>query len=485
LRVTFVAAPWRDQINAYPPLGVAYLAAALRSHGHEPQILDFGLQPDIPLEEAATQIAALKPELVGFTDFTHLHNQTITLAKEVRKLTDVPIVFGGPHPTVFPESTVMEDPIDYVVFGEGEHTIVALVNALDGRGNIADIEGLCYRSGGQAVQNRARPFEEDLDSLPFPARDLLEIGAYPLHTDDGEKMVTVVTSRGCPFSCKYCFKGVFGKRYRGRGAENIAAELKEIIDRYGIRNFYFVDDLFAFNKKRLHRWLDIVEAEGLDIRWQCLARPDILGQEDYRRMARAGCMAVHFGIETGDPEIMKRIGKTITVKDARNAVKYARRAGIHTKGYFMTGLPGDTVKTIKKTMKFAVSLRLHKAMFSLTTPFPGTDLWHVLALKYPAVSDKQKFEQAYYWSSQPSELRPFFNLSEVDDVTLARLTEEAQSTFWKWRTRRRQFQEKYGKAVGWLIWRVSLLTKYRVVASLKRRLVGAEPSTRPEEGGTC
>ena len=379
----------------------------------------------------------------------------------------------------------MEDPIDYVVFGEGEHTIVELVDALRARRNIADIEGLCYRSGGKAVRNRARPFEEDLDSLPFPARDLLDTTAYPLHTDDGEKMITVVTSRGCPFSCKYCFKGVFGKRYRGRSAENIAAELNEIIDRYKINNFYFVDDLFAFNRKRLHQWVDIVEAEGLDIRWQCLARPDILRAEDYRRMARAGCMALHFGIETGDPEIMKRIGKTITLDDARNAVKHARRAGILTKGYFMTGLPGDTVKTIKKTVKFAVSLRLDKAMFSLTTPFPGTDLWHVLAQKYPTVSDEQKFEQAYYWSSQTSAIRPFFNLSEVEDETLAKLTQEAQSTFWKWRTRRRQFQDKYGRVIGWFIWRVSLLTRYKLVASLKQRLLGAEASGQIEEGGTC
>ncbi|MGQ9666194.1 MAG: B12-binding domain-containing radical SAM protein [Anaerolineae bacterium] len=468
MRVALISPKWNQMVNSYPSLGLGYLAAVLERRGDEVRIFDFGLDPRRPLEEEVLDVLAFRPDVIGLTAMTtsyHSAEQTISL---LRAGTHAPMVLGGPHATVFPERTLREQPaLDYLVFGEGEETMLELMEVIEGRRDPATVAGLCYRRAGQVMCNPARPLIRDLDALPFPARHLFQLERYPLYAPDGGRLLTVLTSRGCPYNCSYCFKGIVGRTYRQRSPENLIQELKELIRTYGIHNFYFIDDLFTLDVKRLNVLLDMMIAEGLDIRWQCLARVDRVTPELLRRMAAAGCRQIHYGIESGDQEILERVGKRITLEQVRQAVRWTAEAGIRSKGYFMLGLPGDTEETMEQTIQFAASLDLDDAMFSLTTPFPGTRLWEELVARSPETQYNSDFSRAYYYNSYTEEIAPFLNVSEVSDQRLSQLAIEARRRFDESR-RKRKYQRRLGKPLGTALWAAS---QWKPVRAIGRRIL--------------
>ncbi|MGC8825486.1 MAG: B12-binding domain-containing radical SAM protein [Anaerolineae bacterium] len=342
MKVALISPKWNQMVNSYPSLGLGYLAAVLERRGDEVRIFDFGLDPRRPLEEEVYDVLAFRPDVIGLTAMTTSYHSAEEIMTLLRAGTRAPMVLGGPHATVFPERTLQEQPaLDYLVFGEGEETMLELMEVIEGRRDPAAVAGLCYRRDGEVICNPARPLIRDLDALPFPARHLFQLERYPLYAPDGGRMLTVLTSRGCPYNCSYCFKGIVGRTYRQRSPENLILELKELIRTYGIRNFYFIDDLFTLDVKRLNVLLDMIIAEGLDIRWQCLARVDRVTPELLRKMAAAGCRQIHYGIESGNQKILDRVGKRITLEQVRQAVRWTAEAGIRSKGYFMLGLPGE------------------------------------------------------------------------------------------------------------------------------------------------
>ncbi|MEW5766879.1 MAG: radical SAM protein [bacterium] len=463
MKIGLVSPAWDVMVNSYPPLGLGYLAASLRREGHEVKIFDFGLRPGMEPDQEADEVVGFKPDLVGITVWTHLYYHSLELAREIKcRNLNIPIVLGGPHITVYPLTAFEDGLIDYTIYGEGEETIVELVQSLEGKIAREEIRGLCYRNSGSAVKNDPRPFITDLDSLPLPARDLLEVKKYPLRSNEGEPMTTILTSRGCPYSCIYCFKGLFGKKYREKSALQVVNEIEQVRQQEGIQNFYFVDDLFVFNRNRLHQIISLLKEREIKIKWQCLARVDKLKKEDYPLMAEAGCYGIHFGIETGNEEIMKQIGKHITLDQVRKAVGWAREAGIRTKGYFMIGLPGDTKATIRQTLEFAIDIDLDEAMFSLTTPLPGTELWEMARKKEGGLSEREAFSQAFYFTAGQADLKPLSNLSGgLSDEELVRFAQQAPGIFWKRCLRKREFRERFGYYLGSLVYGVSLLSRLR------------------------
>ena len=471
MRIALAAPPWEVMANSYPPLGLAYLSSRVKQDGFEARIFDFGLTPDLAIEDAAAQIGAFDPDVVGISTWTHTYAKSVQLAQAVRRASDAVTVFGGPHASIFPQDTAREPDVDYVVYGEGEETFAELCRALRDGDCVKDVEGLCYERDDEIVQTAPRPLIKELDRLPFPDRDGLRIGDYPLKTQDGQPMTTVLTSRGCPYRCVYCYKGLFGTRYRQRSAEGICDEVEQIVAEYGIRNMYFVDDLFVFNTKRLERFLALVRERNIQIDWQCLARVDRLEPEHYEAMADAGCVEIHFGVESGDPGILKAIGKRISPAQVRSAVSCASQAGIRTKGYFMTGLPGDTMGTMRKTLRFACGLGLDDAMFSLTTPLPGTELWERIRDDVPGLNDPAAFADAFYFAGEGRERTgPLFNFSHVSDEDLVAFTRAAPGVFWKRSVRRQELQARFGRIVGWMMWRASLLSALPAVRQLRSAL---------------
>jgi anaerobic magnesium-protoporphyrin IX monomethyl ester cyclase len=495
MRIALVSPKWNEMVNSYPPLGLGYLAAILENEGHSVSIFDLGLDPDGSLEDGADAIASCSPDIVGITAMTNNYHSASKTCALLKARTGCPIVVGGPHSTIFPERVVSDPSVDYVAFGEGEDTMRELVKAIASEGprpsddTLQAVRGICFVSGDEAIRTPPRPLIEDLDALPFPARHLFELARYPLYSAGGERMVTLLSSRGCPYKCVYCFKGIVGRTYRQRSPENVIDEIRYLEREFGYRSFYFVDDLFTLDRRRLAAVCDQIIEEGLDIRWQCLARADRVTPDLLALMYRAGCREIHYGIESGNPQILARIGKGITLDQARTAVAWTFEAGILAKGYFMLGLPGDTEETIEQTIEFANNLDLDQAMFSLTTPFPGTQLWDELVARNPSVSSDQDFSRAFYYTRYDQRIEPFFNVSDVPDERLSQLAHEAQERFQEAR-RRRKYLRTLGPLIGRVVYALSTIDPVRrmghslLATRLLRRVKGLRrlgPSDLREE----
>ncbi len=449
MKIALAAPRWKNG-NSYPPLGLAYLAASVQRAfpKAEVKIFDFNLQMKSTTMSNAEEALAFKPDLIGITCMTNVYKEALELARSIKKRAEVKIVFGGPHPSVFPVETLKNDCVDYVIAGEGESSFCELINALDNDENdFSHIKGLHYKSGGEVVSNDPCALVADLDDLPFPARGLLTLDDYPLKTSDGKVIATVMTSRGCPFHCTYCFKGLFGKSYRQRSAESIVAEVEDVITNFGVRDIYFIDDIFMLNLERVRKICELIIKKKLGIRFQCLARVDRISEKLLDLLTRAGCVEIHYGIESGNQEVLNRIKKGISLKQVKKAVKLTKRAGIRVKGYFMTGLPGETLETVRQTIDFADSLDCDDTMFSMTTPFPGTDLFEALKAKHPGMRFDDKFVDAYYFCGDDAMIPTFFNLSNIPSDELVEITRKANSDMIV-KKRRDRYKKKFGNVVG-------------------------------------
>ncbi|MAG31025.1 MAG: hypothetical protein CL908_09065 [Deltaproteobacteria bacterium] len=437
MNFALVAPPWEVMINSYPPLGLGYVAGAAIQAGFPTTIHDYGLNPHVAVGRIVDEVLDAEPEVIGITTWTHLYHVCCDLAKAFkRRRPDVTIVMGGPHVTIFPAETLDEEPAcDYVIAGEGEIAMVELLAVLDPNDGewtadrIGEIAGLSWRGESGPVKNPTRGINTEIEDLPFPARDVMEIEKYPLRAWDGERMTTMMTSRGCPYACTYCFKGLFGRRYITTPNDLIIAEMEEIHEKYGITHFYFVDDLFVVNINRLMDFVDRMKERNLGFRWQALARVDRLEKEHYVAMAEAGCSKIHYGIETGDPEVMIRVDKEATLEQVHNAVTWCHEAGVMAKGYFMIGLPGDTEESVERTIDMACDLPLEEAMFSLTTPFPGTAMWNDIKDRFDGIPRKELFKRASYYYGTKTLSEPMFNMSQLSMDRLIELVNDAEYAF--------------------------------------------------------
>jgi anaerobic magnesium-protoporphyrin IX monomethyl ester cyclase len=471
MRIALISPKWNEMVNSYPPLGLGYLAAVLEADGHEVSIFDLGLEPKTPIAEDIRRIVATAPDLVGLTAMTNNYHSAEAIMAGLKEQLHCPLVIGGPHVTLFPERIAADPRVDYVVYGEGEETMRELVRVLlqeghaPSAGALRQVQGLCFSAGREIICNPSRPLIRDLDSLPFPSRHLFSLDRYPLYAPNGERMVTLLSSRGCPFNCSYCFKGIVGRTYRQRSPDSIIAEIRHLTEHYGYRHFYFIDDLFTIDRRRLTAITQRMIDEKLDIRWQCLARVDRVTPETLQLMYRAGCREVHYGIESGNPEILESLGKRITMEQVRQAVAWTAKAGILAKGYFMLGLPGDTEETMQQTIHFASELELDQAMFSLTTPFPGTRLWNELKAQRPEIEFNQDFSKAFYYNNYDDPIKPFFNLSAVSDERLAELAVEAQTRFQEAK-RQRKYLHALGPVMGTIAYQLSHVPFIRRAARL-------------------
>lgn len=458
MRVALVGPKWHAMVNSYPSLGLAYLAAIAEQEGHEAAIFDMGLRPQKSIADEVAAIIAWRPHVVAFTSMTTSYQsveEAVELLKEALGAS-TPIIIGGPHATTLPEMTLQNPHIDFLVYGEGEYVFRDWLRQIAaGDTNWGSNVGLWYKDeAGNVVNGGERELIPDLDELPFPARHLFDLKAYPLYAPDGQQMITVLTSRGCPYKCSFCFKGIVGRTYRQRSPENIVAELRHIIERYDVRNFYFMDDLFTINVKRLEAILDYFIGQDLGVRWRCLARVDRVNPELLKKMYKAGCRQIHFGIESGNAEILKKTAKHINLDQVRQAIEWTEDAGIMSKGYFILGLPGDNEETMNETIEFAASLRLSEAMFSIATPMPGTELWEELIHKNPDTAYNADFTKSYYYNSYTSEIAPFMNVSEVSDDKLSKMAIYARRRFLESKERRK-YVRYFGPAWGKRLYRVA------------------------------
>lgn len=362
--------PQRDNsIFRFPPLGLGYLASALRQHGYTVALVDCTF---LSLKQALEQVKRSRPKILGLYSMFSMKQTTMELAKLLREDCQM-LVAGGPLPTLDPESFLSV--FDVAAVGEGEETIVELAERVEAGLPFDDVSGLVYRKNGQTVFTGKRGFIPNLDSLPFPTRDLFDNHAYKKYYSKrfGYTTTPIITSRGCPFSCDFCSRPVFGQNLRMRSPENVVAEVDEV-ERLGYERVWFADDCFTIDKRQVLRLCDLLLQRGLHLTWECLSRVDTMDLQMATSMARAGCRRVFFGIESGSDQILELMGKRINVYQARHAVYAAKAAGLEVGAFFIVGYPGETDKSVLETIRFASKLPLDYLSFTLPYPIPGTPL---------------------------------------------------------------------------------------------------------------
>ncbi len=377
LKITLINPPQNTRYPQ-PPLGLALLAAILEKQGYPVKILDTNA-PGFILEEAVKSIE--DTEIIGLTAMTPTIGKALNIAKHIKEShPGTTIIFGGPHVTLMPEETLASAPyIDVIARGEADDTILELMNAFENKKSLADIPGISFTKDRKIVNTPERPIVTNMDALPYPAYHLLDIKQYRPHPPHGmyTPFAAMVTSRGCPYRCAYCSKPVFGSKFRAQSAERVVAEMEYLHEKFGVREIAFYDDSFTIDKKRIHAIADKILEKRLKIAWTCETRVNLVDKELLRHMKQAGCYAIAYGIETAAPEIMKVIQKDITLEEVEKAVQAHHEVGLQVVGYFMLGSPGETPETIMQTINFAKKLKVDFAQFSITTPFPATELYDI------------------------------------------------------------------------------------------------------------
>jgi radical SAM superfamily enzyme YgiQ (UPF0313 family) len=353
---------------------IPYLAAALRAEGHEVEVLDLLLARTTP-EKIERRMASLRPELVGITSVTLNHHIASFIAEVVRKCDPaVPIAMGGPHVSFEIEGSFRDLPaLDFIGIGEGEHTMVELARALEGRMDLRDVKGLALRDGERIQRNAPRPLEDDLDQLPTPARDLVPLSRYLAF----DANASVVTSRGCPYSCIFCSAPAWtGRQVRYRTPSLCVDEIEELA-RAGFTEITIEDDLFTLYRKHFLAVCDELVRRDTGIRWNAFSRVDTISPEIVETMARAGCQAICFGVESGNQEILDLVKKKSDLQKVKEAMRMTQAVGISALASFIIGLPGETEETLRKTVAFADELHQEFGSlygFHILAPFPGTEV---------------------------------------------------------------------------------------------------------------
>ena len=361
------------------PLNLAYLASYLLKH--KPNTIVSILDCEnlrLNYQEIENRIKQFSPDVVGITLPTPVYSQGLEIARIIKWINpNIKIVVGGPHPTAFPKEVAQEQHIDVAVYGEGEKTFCDLVDAFEKGYSLKSIKGIAYNT----YLNPPQDLIDNLDDIPFPARDLLPLDSYyapPTKRESTLPNANIISSRGCPYQCTYCMSRIiWDKKVRFRSVKNVVDEIEECIFKYGRGEFNFNDELFTCNRNRTIEFCKEVIWRNLDISWVCSLRVDHVWEDMLDWMKAAGCRKVMFGFESGSQKILDIMKKGTTLKQAIDAVKTTKKVGIKTSGNFMFGNIGETEETIKESLNFAKKLNVDTVSFYIASPYPGTEFYRI------------------------------------------------------------------------------------------------------------
>lgn len=410
------------------PLGLMYLASYLRAHhgSHEIELLDLRCHRD-PFAVLSHRLSSATPDLVAISALTCEAASMHRVAAAAKACNPrATVVVGGPHISACTADVIADQNIDVLVIGEGEASFAEVVCAAEERESSPQIPGVGWRHDGEVAWGVPREPLADIDALPFPAWDLVDIDLYARRGRAGNlrrgRFLPLFTSRGCPYQCFYCHN-LFGKRFRARSAESVIDEAREIRTRFGIRDLEVYDDIFNLDLPRAK-----AICEGLcsmDGRFQLAfpngVRADRLDRELVALMARAGTTNLAVAVETASPRLQTLIHKHLDIERVREAISWADSDGIVTNGYFMLGFPTETAQEMEATISYAETTDLFFASFFIVTPYPGTPLWDETVAAHESIS--LDFEKYNYLSG-------YFNLSDVSGEELRRMQRTAYRRFY-------------------------------------------------------
>lgn len=361
----------KTSASIIPPLGIAYIAAYLRKHGHECRILDGVAQP-YPLKKICKLVRGY--DIIGITVVSTYAVRAIELIQALKRSgISEPVVVGGPHVTVMPES-LLERGADFAVIGEGELTMRELVECLAGNKNIEQVPGLVFYKNGRFVYTPPRAHIDPLDRIPLPARDLLPMHMYrsSIARSTRQPSHSMLASRGCPGVCTFCSKKTFGIKTRYFSVARIVEEFFILRNNYGAKDVAVWDDNFVTNHEIVFAVCEQLKKRNFNIPWSVESRIDVVNRKVLYALKEAGCTFIAYGIESGSQRVLDHINKQITKEEIVEAIHMTKEVGIQIRGYFMLGLSTETKEEMEDTIRFAIELDTELASFTIFVPLPGT-----------------------------------------------------------------------------------------------------------------
>lgn len=360
-----------DPFTSLLPVGLLSLDAVARRAGHQVTLANFSGNSWGRLRQ---ELKRLRPQVLGISQFTHNRGEALALARLAKELDPACfVVLGGPHAThAWRELLENHRELDALILGEGEETLLELLDRLGSGGGLAGVAGLAYLLAGEAVANPPRTPIAELDLLPLPGSG----GGESIGVDYRRQLEFVITSRGCPASCLFCSSPLFwGRGVRLRSPASVVEEIRLVKERYGLIYFSFRDDTFTADRSRVLEICRLLKEKRLNILWNCQSRVNAVDEEMLLAMKRAGCECIQFGVESGSPEMLKALGKRILPADVERAAAAVRRAGVNLSVYLITGIPGEGEGALRETVRLIEKIRPQDGQVSPLVYYPGTQLF--------------------------------------------------------------------------------------------------------------
>ncbi len=358
-----------------PQLGMGYISSYLKANGIETEIID-GLNLSLTNAEIADRCASA--DLVGINCLSDYYPKVVELSHILKDRGHI-VVIGGPHASVLPMETLAGTGADCVVVGEGEQTMLELVEALEGKRSLTTIQGLVTR-GAQTFTKR--PYLPDLDALPFPDWSQMNPRTYKKAPHGGFvkkfPVAPITSTRGCPYECTFCASpDIWGRRIRYRSPKNVVDEIELLVKGYGVKEIHFEDDNLTLKRSHVEGICELILERKINVSWATPngIRVDTIDEKLLRLMKKSGCYFIAFGIESGNESILKKIKKETDLATITHAVHEAKKVGLMTQGFFIFGLPGETERTVANSIEYAKSIPLDKAQFLLLDVLPGSQIW--------------------------------------------------------------------------------------------------------------
>ena len=376
-----------------PPIGVASIGGYLEQHGHDVLVVD-GMGENIQNPEIYERIEDFSPKYVGIScNYCTVHNATIQLSTLLKdNFGDSIFIFvGGNHASSLSEALLVKSDgnIDCIASGEGETVTLSLVEALEAKESLGKVPGIKFIENGGMVFNPPEPLVAELDILGMPAYHLLPMDYY--------KRYNIVSMRGCPYSCNFCAStAIFTRKVRYRSPSNVVAEIEHLLKTYGDRHFWFSDDTFTVNRSHTIELLGAIKERGINLKWSCLTTVNKVKSDLLELMRDSGCKYVSYGIESGNIDLLSRVGKKISIDGIIQTSRLSHSVGLTHYGFFILGFPGETWETIYDTYKLIYESELDGGGMNILIPLPGTSLWDSLFHKEKMFTlDEMKWDELF------------------------------------------------------------------------------------------
>lgn len=360
------------------PFGIGTLSSFLKRHGHETELLY--LQKEMDRDEVLNFLGRSSPDIVGFSVVSMQWETVLRYARIIKSVFKIPVICGGPHPTFMPREVIEQEAVDMLCMGEGECALLDVMNRMETGGDLSTIPNIWVKNEeGQVFKNSIRQLVENLDDLPWPDRDLMPFQEV---LDESRSEPIFITSRGCPYNCRFCSNSAIKTLYKGKGRyirqrspENVIQEIVHLRGKYRFDSLNFYDEAFGYNKKWIKHFCDLYATE-VALPFGAFIRAESVDRDIFRVMAQAGLRLIYIGVESGNEQIRRSVmNRKMSNDTIIKACRDAQAEGIQVWTFNMVGVPGETVDTIKDTMELNRVINPHFASVSIYQPMPGTELY--------------------------------------------------------------------------------------------------------------